>query len=64
MAGVEIILGMRDRMRAMQQEVQEFVKHLQREVMREAAQQQDGRDMPIPVRMVSTQLARVKEAAS
>jgi hypothetical protein len=55
---------MRDRMRAMQQEVQEFVKHLQREVMREAAQQQDGRDMPIPVRMVSTQLARVKEAAS
>ena len=63
LAGVEIILGMRDRMRAMQQEVQEFVKHLQREVMREAAQQQDGRDMPIPVRMVSTQLARVKEAA-
>jgi hypothetical protein len=34
LAGVEIILGMRDRMRAMQQEVQEFVKHLQREVMR------------------------------
>jgi MerR family transcriptional regulator/heat shock protein HspR len=64
LAGVEIILGMRDRMRAMQQEVQEFVKHLQREVMREAAHQQDGRDMPIPVRMVSTQLARVKEAAS
>lgn len=64
LAGVEIILGMRDRMRAMQQEVQEFVKHLQREVMREAAQQQDGRDMPIPVRMVSTKLARVKEAAS
>jgi hypothetical protein len=32
--------------------------------MREAAQQQDGRDMPIPVRMVSTKLARVKEAAS
>jgi MerR family transcriptional regulator/heat shock protein HspR len=64
LAGVEIILGMRDRMRAMQQEVQEFVKHLQREVMREAAQQQDGRDMPMPVRMVSTQLARVKEAAS
>ena len=64
LAGVEIILGMRDRMRALQQEVQEFVKHLQREVMREAAQQQDGRDMPIPVRMVSTQLARVKEAAS
>jgi MerR family transcriptional regulator, heat shock protein HspR len=64
LAGVEIILGMRDRMRALQQEVQEFVKHLQREVMREAAHQQDGRDMPIPVRMVSTQLARVKEAAS
>ena len=64
LAGVEIILGMRDRMRAMQQEVQEFVQHLQREVMREAAQQQDGRDMPIPVRMVSTKLARVKEAAS
>ena len=64
LAGVEIILGMRDRMRALQQEVQEFVKHVQREVMREAAQQQDGRDMPIPVRMVSTQLARVKEAAS
>jgi MerR family transcriptional regulator, heat shock protein HspR len=64
LAGVEIILGMRDRMRAMQQEVQEFVKHLQREVMREAAQQHDGRDMPMPVRMVSTQLARVKEAAS
>jgi len=64
LAGVEIILGMRDRMRAMQQEVQEFVQHLQREVMREAAQQQGGRDMPIPVRMVSTKLARVKEAAS
>jgi MerR family transcriptional regulator/heat shock protein HspR len=64
LAGVEIILGMRDRMRAMQQEVQEFVKHLQREVMREAAQQQDGRDMPIPVRMASTKLARVREAAS
>ena len=64
LAGVEIILGMRDRMRALQQEVQEFVKHLQREVMREAAQQHDGRDMPMPVRMVSTQLARVKEAAS
>jgi MerR family transcriptional regulator/heat shock protein HspR len=64
LAGVEIILGMRDRMRAMQQEVQEFVQHLQREVMREAAQQHDGRDMPMPVRIVSTQLARVKEAAS
>jgi MerR family transcriptional regulator/heat shock protein HspR len=64
LAGVEIILGMRDRMRAMQQEVQEFVQHLQREVMREAAQQQDGRDMPIPVRMASTKLARVREAAS
>jgi MerR family transcriptional regulator/heat shock protein HspR len=64
LAGVEIILGMRDRMRALQQEVQDFVKHLQREVMREAAQQHDGRDMPMPVRMVSTQLARVKEAAS
>jgi len=64
LAGVEIILGMRDRMRAMQQEVQEFVKHLQREVMREAAQQQDGRDMPIPVRMASTKLARVRGAAS
>jgi MerR family transcriptional regulator, heat shock protein HspR len=64
LAGVEIILGMRDRMRALQQEVQEFVKHLQREVMREAAQQQDGRKMPIPVRMASTKLARVKEAAS
>jgi len=64
LAGVEIILGMRDRMRAMQQEVQEFVKHLQREVMREAAQQQEGRDMPIPVRMASTKLARIKEAAS
>lgn len=64
LAGVEIILGMRDRMRAMQQEVQEFVKHLQREVMREAAKQQDGRDMPIPVRMASTKLARVREAAS
>lgn len=64
LAGVEIILGMRHRMRALQQEVQEFVKHLQREVMREAAQQQDGRDMLIPVRMVSTKLARVKEAAS
>ena len=35
-----------------------------REVMREAAQQQDGRDMPIPVRMASTKLARVREAAS
>jgi MerR family transcriptional regulator/heat shock protein HspR len=64
LAGVEIILGMRDRMRALQQEVQEFVQHLQREVMREAAQQQDGREMLIPVRMVSTKLARVKEAAS
>jgi MerR family transcriptional regulator/heat shock protein HspR len=64
LAGVEIILGMRDRMHALQQEVQEFVKHVQREVMREAALQQDGRDMPIPVRMVSTKLARVKEAAS
>jgi MerR family transcriptional regulator/heat shock protein HspR len=64
LAGVEIILGMRDRMRSLQQEVQEFVKHVQREVMREAAQQQDGRDMPIPVRMVSTQLAKVKGAAS
>jgi predicted DNA binding CopG/RHH family protein len=55
---------MRDRMRALQQEVQEFVQHLHREVMREAAQQHDGRDMLIPVRMVSTKLARVKEAAS
>jgi MerR family transcriptional regulator/heat shock protein HspR len=64
LAGVEIILGMRDRMHALQQEVQEFVKQLHRQVMREAAQQQDGRDMPIPVRMVSTKLARVKEAAS
>jgi MerR family transcriptional regulator/heat shock protein HspR len=64
LAGVEIILGMRDRMRALQQEVQEFVQHLHREVMREAAQQRDGRDMPIPVRMASTKLARVKEAAS
>jgi MerR family transcriptional regulator, heat shock protein HspR len=64
LAGVEIILGMRDRMHTLQQEVQQFVKHLHREVMREAAQQQDGRDMPIPVRMASTKLARVKEAAS
>jgi MerR family transcriptional regulator, heat shock protein HspR len=64
LAGVEIILGMRDRMHALQQEVQHFVHQVQREVMREAAQQQDHRDMPIPVRMASTKLARVKEAAS
>jgi MerR family transcriptional regulator/heat shock protein HspR len=64
LAGVEIILGMRDRMRALQQDVQQFVHQVQREVMREAAQQQDQRDMPIPVRMASTKLARVKEAAS
>jgi MerR family transcriptional regulator/heat shock protein HspR len=64
LAGVEIILGMRDRMRALQQDVQQFVHQVQQEVMREAAQQQDQRDMPIPVRMASTKLARVKEAAS
>jgi MerR family transcriptional regulator/heat shock protein HspR len=64
LAGVEIILGMRDRMHALQQEVQHFVHQVQREVMREAAQQQDHRDMPMPVRMASTKLARVKEAAS
>ena len=60
LAGVDIILGMRERMRAMQREIQAFVKHLQQEVMREAAQQ-DSRGMPIPVRMASTLLARVKE---
>jgi MerR family transcriptional regulator/heat shock protein HspR len=64
LAGVEIILGMRDRMRALQREFREFIKHVQQEVLREAAQQHDHRDVPIPVRMVSTQLARVKEAAS
>ncbi len=64
LAGVEIILGMRDRMRALQKEVQEFVQQLRQEVMREAAQQQVNWDMPIPVRMTSTKLARVKEAAS
>src|SRR5215510_4583614 len=63
LAGVEIILGMRDRMRALQQEVQEFVQQLRQEVMRGAAQQQMNWDMPIPVRMTSTKLARVKEAA-
>ncbi|MBI3325086.1 MAG: MerR family transcriptional regulator [Nitrospinae bacterium] len=60
LAGVDIILGMRERMRAMQREIQEFVTHLQQEVMREAAQQ-DSRGMPIPVRMASTLLAKVKE---
>jgi MerR family transcriptional regulator, heat shock protein HspR len=64
LAGVEIILGMRDRMRALQKEVQEFVQQLRQEVMREAAQQEINWDMPIPVRMTSTKLARVKEAAS
>ena len=51
-------------MRALQKEVQEFVQQLRQEVMREAAQQQVNWDMPIPVRMTSTKLARVKEAAS
>ncbi len=60
LAGVEIILGMRERMHTLQQQVQEFVKRLHQEVMREAAQQ-GARDMPIPVRMTSTKLARVKE---
>jgi MerR family transcriptional regulator/heat shock protein HspR len=64
LAGVEIILGMRDRMRTLQKEVQEFVQQLRQEVMREAAQQQVNWDMPIPVRRTSTKLARVKEAAS
>jgi MerR family transcriptional regulator/heat shock protein HspR len=64
LAGVEIILGMRDRMRTLQREFHEFVTHVQHEVMREAALHQDHRDMPIPVRMVSTKLARVKEAVS
>src|SRR6266511_4460844 len=58
LAGVEIILGMRDRMRALQKEVQEFVQQLRQEVMRETAQQQVNWDMPIPVRMTSTKLAR------
>jgi MerR family transcriptional regulator/heat shock protein HspR len=61
LAGVEIILGMRDRMRTLQHQVQEFIKHLQQEVIRETAQQRDGRDMPIPVRMTSTKLAKLKE---
>ena len=64
LAGVEIILGMRDRMRALQKDVQEFVHQVRQEVMREAAQQQVNWDMPIPVRRTSTKLARVKEAAS
>lgn len=63
LAGVEIILGMRDRMRTLQQQVQEFVKHIHDEMMREALLQQDGRDMPIPVRITSTQLAKIKETA-
>jgi len=61
LAGVEIIIGMRDRMRTLQQQVQEFIQQLHQEVIREAAQQRDGRDMPLPVRMTSTKLARVKE---
>ena len=60
LAGVEIILGMSERMRTLQQQVQEFVTRLHQEVMREAAQQGAG-EMPIPVRMTSTKLARVKE---
>jgi MerR family transcriptional regulator/heat shock protein HspR len=64
LAGVEIILGMRDRMRTLQSEFQQFVTHVRQEVMREAALHEDHRDMPIPVRRVSTTLARVKEAAS
>jgi len=38
LAGVDIILGMRERMHTLQRQVQEFVNHLQQEVMREAAQ--------------------------
>jgi MerR family transcriptional regulator/heat shock protein HspR len=60
LAGVEIILGMRDRMRTLQRQVQEFVQHVHEEIVREAFQQQDGRDMLIPVRMTSTKLAKIK----
>lgn len=61
LAGVDIILGMRERMRTLQRQVQEFVTHLQREVMREAAHQQAAQGTRFPVRMTSTTLAKVKE---
>jgi predicted DNA binding CopG/RHH family protein len=51
---------MRDRMRTLQRQVQEFVQHVHEEIVREAFQQHDGRDMPIPVRMTSTKLAKIK----
>jgi DNA-binding protein YbaB len=51
---------MRDRMRTLQRQVQEFVQHVHEEIVREAFQQQDGRDMLIPVRMTSTKLAKIK----
>lgn len=61
LAGVDIILGMRERMRAMQRQVQEFVTHIQQEVMREAAHQQAAQGARFPVRMSSTKLVKVKE---
>ncbi len=60
LAGIEIILNMRRRMRAMQEEMQAFVDHVQKEFLERSEQDREGAQNAL-VRVTPLQIVRAKK---
>ena len=52
LAGVEVILSMRERMERMQQETEEAMRLLREELQREVARRQEARNALVPVKRI------------
>ena len=52
LAGVEVILSMREKMEQMQHEMEQAVRALREELAREAARRQEARNALVPVRRI------------
>ena len=62
LAGIEIILNMRRRMRQMQEEVQTFVDHVQKEFVQRSVQEHEGSQNAL-VRINPLQIIRARGGA-
>jgi MerR family transcriptional regulator/heat shock protein HspR len=52
LAGVEVILSMREKMEQMQQEMEQTVTRLREELAREIARREEARNALVPVRRI------------
>jgi len=60
LAGVEVILSMREKMEQMQREMDETIVHLREELSREIARREEARHALVPIRRITVKRGQQK----